>query len=256
MSTNAPPSQLTHMERLWDIGQQHLAAGHYVAAARDLEAAEGLAWRRRDPTSLARIYLPLMEARRQIRQNAVEGPLLLAATDTPHTLNAALRDLTSRDAGTLVINCRDACKAAGSVRYAARRNLACLEALIAIAHAGQYRLCSLGDPHFAAGLPLRFTHNPADLVQPQDKHDQPEIPLPPWGRHDPGTPQHAQARESLLVAWEALGMGWRDRHLPPPGKPKADWHTIALLRLALRIDPACEGIMQELIRTAEALARR
>src|SRR4051794_38239918 len=62
-----------HLFRVWDNGQRHLAEGRYIAARGALEAAEAIAWRTQDAQSLARLYLPLLEARRLIRYQAAEG---------------------------------------------------------------------------------------------------------------------------------------------------------------------------------------
>jgi hypothetical protein len=74
---------------------------------------------------------------------------------------------------------------------------------------------------------------------------------------------HAMARESLIVAWEALALHWQHRH-PPPKGPKskharnsmdAAWDEMAWLRLALRIDPACEPVSMRLMALGEAVER-
>ena len=68
---------LSYMYRLWDVGQRHLAGGRYVAACIALEGAERAAWSARDARTLARVYLPLLEARRQIRYQAAEGEIVI-----------------------------------------------------------------------------------------------------------------------------------------------------------------------------------
>ncbi|HEX2971428.1 MAG TPA: hypothetical protein VHP11_03795 [Tepidisphaeraceae bacterium] len=56
-----------------DLGQQELMRMHYVQAERILEQAEQQAWEQRDFDTLARLYMPLQEARRQRRQRCGEG---------------------------------------------------------------------------------------------------------------------------------------------------------------------------------------
>jgi hypothetical protein len=49
----------------------------YLASEATLAAAEAVAWARRDFDTLARLYMPLQEARRQIRQRCGEGTVCL-----------------------------------------------------------------------------------------------------------------------------------------------------------------------------------
>jgi hypothetical protein len=56
-----------------ELGQEQLMRMEYLAAGRTLAAAERVAWARRDFDALARLYMPLQEARRQRRQRCGEG---------------------------------------------------------------------------------------------------------------------------------------------------------------------------------------
>jgi hypothetical protein len=60
-----------------EIGQQRLMDGEYLEAEAALAAAEQEAWKARDWDSLARLYMPLQEARRQRRQRCGEGIVCL-----------------------------------------------------------------------------------------------------------------------------------------------------------------------------------
>lgn len=60
-----------------ELGQQQLMRTEYVEAERTLEAAEADAWGASDFDTLARLYMPLQEARRQRRQRAGEGVICL-----------------------------------------------------------------------------------------------------------------------------------------------------------------------------------
>jgi hypothetical protein len=259
--------------RMWDHGQQHLAAGRYVAARSELETAEAIAWRDRDAQSLARLYLPLLEARRQIRYHAVEGNIFICPPGTSSSRENQLlsRFLTQGD-GTILLACsaqgaveRATCRLAGSVQYASRRTGRWLEALLLITQGNQTRITSQADPTFAAGLPVSWTSDPSAAVgSSTDPHLS--IPLPAPGSY-PGnsTGLPAVARESLLIAWEALALRWQSRHPPPHSlqqahakdkfAPDLAWTEMAWLRLALRIDPACEPITMRLIALAEAIQR-
>lgn len=250
---------LSHVHRLWDLGQRHLAAGRYVPARRALEAAEAGAWRQRDARTLARIYLPLLEARRQIRYHAAEGELVivdphLSSYEQQRILNNFLR----APAGTILLACssnaaryHSACLFAGSVQYEARRSGRWLEAHLLTQQRNETRIASLADPSFAAGLPVRLTTEEKDVIGAStDPHLV--VPLPPAGHYARG-PLHALLRESLIIAPEALALKWQHRH-PPPHRA-SPWEELAWLRLALRIDPACEPITMRLIGLAEAVER-
>jgi hypothetical protein len=63
----------SEIQNLCEIGQQQLMAMEYLAAEKTLAYAESLAWESEDFDALARLYLPLQEARRQRRQRCGEG---------------------------------------------------------------------------------------------------------------------------------------------------------------------------------------
>ena len=65
------------LQELCDLGQQQLMRTEYLDAEATLAAAEAVAWRARDFDTLARLYMPLQEARRQRRQRCGEGVVAL-----------------------------------------------------------------------------------------------------------------------------------------------------------------------------------
>jgi hypothetical protein len=70
-----------------EMGQQQLMRTEYLRAEATLAGAEEYAWANRDFDSLARIYMPLQEARRQRRQRCGEGVValdLVAESATDH----------------------------------------------------------------------------------------------------------------------------------------------------------------------------
>jgi hypothetical protein len=282
-----------YLYRMWELGEAHLAARRYVLARRELETAEALAWRDRDPAALARLYLPLLEARRQIRYHAVEGTLLICPPGTPPAREQQLLGrFFASPAGTVLLACSPqgnkprrgktraarggsgdeiACRLAGSVQYEAQKTGHWLEALLLIQHngTGETRLAAQADPTFAAGIPVRFVAAPSSDSPPnapletlgESTDPALTIPLPGPGEFQGSRPgPGALARESLLVAWEALALKWQRRHPPPRSSHthdprEAGWQEMAWLRLALRIDPACEPITMRLIALAEAVER-
>src|SRR4051812_19640243 len=65
------------LQELCETGQSLLMETKYLDAERALTAAEQEAWAGRDWETLARLYMPLQEARRQRRQRCGEGPVAL-----------------------------------------------------------------------------------------------------------------------------------------------------------------------------------
>jgi len=67
----------TDVQTLCEQGQQLLMQTRYWDAERALAQAETIAWESRDWDALARLYMPLQEARRQRRQRCGEGIVAL-----------------------------------------------------------------------------------------------------------------------------------------------------------------------------------
>jgi hypothetical protein len=252
----------SYVERLWEAGQQHLAALRYGPAVRALEAAERAAWRKKNGPELARLYLPLLEARRQIRYQAAEGTVLICPPGMPLTLERdAVRRFVEDEsivAGAVLVGCRDVQRAltyASVVMHTARRTGRWIEALLLLRHGDEVRLASPGDATFAGGLKVKWTEDPKEMIGGATDRDL-EVPLPPASTatvFDGHHPLHPMLRESLITAWEALALKWQHRH--PPFKFGGIWGEMAWLRLALRIDPACEPITMRLIALGEAAGR-
>jgi hypothetical protein len=60
-----------------ELGQQQLMAMQYLEARATLVEVERIAWHMREWDTLARLYMPLQETRRQIRQRCGEGIVCL-----------------------------------------------------------------------------------------------------------------------------------------------------------------------------------
>ena len=65
------------LQDLCELGSEQLFQTRYLEAEATLVRAEGLAWDARDWDTLARLYMPLQEARRQRRQRCGEGTVAL-----------------------------------------------------------------------------------------------------------------------------------------------------------------------------------
>lgn len=69
--------ETTQIQQLCEDGQDQLSRMEYLQAERTLMLAEDIAWWARDWDTLARLYMPLQEARRQRRQRCGEGIIRL-----------------------------------------------------------------------------------------------------------------------------------------------------------------------------------
>jgi len=65
------------LQELCELGQEQLMRMEYARAERTLAGAEEVAWQARDFDTLSRVYMPLLESRRQKRQRSGEGEVLL-----------------------------------------------------------------------------------------------------------------------------------------------------------------------------------
>src|SRR3954468_24616848 len=73
MQSSPSPS----LQNLCELGSAQLMQTQYLAAEGTLASAEEQAWANRDWDTLARLYMPLQEARRQRRQRCGEGVVAL-----------------------------------------------------------------------------------------------------------------------------------------------------------------------------------
>ncbi len=244
MSNHAPANSA---EILWDLGQQHLAAGRYVSARQYLESAENMYWRKGDFAALARVYLPLLEVRRQLRQLAVDGVILIGEAGQAVQDRVMIKSLLAAPCGVIVAGTG---AAARQIIMHSRRTGRVYDSLVLVRGKTHISLCAAHDSVAAAGLRVTVPQSSKELVNPEINADM-LIPLPPAGAYRPGTPRHAQARESLLIVWEALALKWQSRHQAAP-EPRAELNGC---RNALAIDPACEPITMRLITLAEKMAK-
>src|SRR3954464_9151883 len=70
-------SEQEDLQSLCERGQEELMRMEYLRAEATLARAEQIAWERKDFDTLARLYMPLQEARRQRRQRCGEGVVCL-----------------------------------------------------------------------------------------------------------------------------------------------------------------------------------
>ncbi len=236
-------------QRLWNSGQELLAAGRYVAARRELEAAERQAFLKRDAALLAQIYLPLLEAARQIRQFCCDGVIALTpANSREHRL--ALREV-SKAGGVLLKIQAAGLNHPGTLSIPAEVPV---ESLRIVQQHHHWRITTpcrkkLHDPQpQPKGIEVSWTRDARKVIAPAPPDALVAI-LPMPGVYHPGNPYHAQARETLLLTFEALALHWLARQgALPPG-----WTELSILRQARSIDPACERVLMRMMTVAQAL---
>ena len=245
----SPARPLDFAERLWASGQDLLAAGRCVAARRELEAAERQAFRRRNAALLARIYLPLLEAARQIRQFCCDG--IIAITPGLTANQRAVPREALRSGGVWV-----SMRGAGITKPIAIPIApdSPVELLSIVRYHEHWCLTSpacksgLGRRCGRSSVALQWTHDPGMFISPA-RPDALVAVLPPPGVYHPGNPRHGQARETLLLTFEALAMGWLGRQ----EKASTGWAELAVLRQARNLDPACEQIFMRMMTVAQGL---
>jgi hypothetical protein len=235
------------VERLWNAGERLLIKGHYAAARCELERAEAAAFYRRDAAALTRIYLPLLEACRQIRQLSTDGLISIQVESIARrSVNAELHRLASHGGGVVIS------ASTHFARQIARRSRLTahpIESLLLLRHSNHVRLTSALKPHFVSGLPVVW--RPAERAEtPPASPEHMCVSLPPAGDYLPGTPGHALLAESTILLFEALAL----KRLQHWKIPSDGWQRLAVLRQLRLVDMACEPLTLQLLHGAEKLA--
>ncbi len=252
-STHTEPPAVSHIPMVYalcDAGQRALARGRYVAAKRLLEQSERMAWRRRDAAALARIYLPLLETCRQIRQLACEGFVFVGGQANPAAIWRASGEASTHTPGVVLLPAAMQ-KSAQKIYSAAQSQNRPLEILVLLQSGHQWWLASPYAPRLAVGLPVRWLGQAAPVTAPEA--DMPwTCPLAAPGFYAAGSPLAVMTGEAVLLAFEKLALQWQSRHAVPADP----WAKMALLRTARRIDPACEPVLMRLLALAQSLAHQ
>ncbi len=234
------------IEKLWNAGERLLVNGQYCAARRELEAAEAAAFHRRNAALLTRIYLPLLETCRQVRQLSTEGLISIQVHRQGYrSVRAELNRFESHGGGVLI----SSAPAHGQM-FARRARVGSypVECLTLMRHGGQMRITSPHHPQYGSGLPLVWRPVEHAETLPASP-EQICIALPPPGDYVPGMAGHSCAAESIILLYEALAL----KQLHQWELPSGGWPLIAALRRIRLIDMACEPITIRLLHEAEKL---
>jgi hypothetical protein len=210
-------------------GQEELMRTNYLQAERLLADAERQAWAARDFDTLARLYMPLQEARRQIRQRCGEGVvrLDLIARDPGDSLDAR-QIVKDYPFGQLLVAGHGSIQPGLEVRKLARENDLYLETFLAAADGSSVSIVATAESPIESGMRVPVS----------------ELPAGPRAGS-------AETFAELMSLWERL-------HLPFLNAADAERdpiRRIELYRKTIDVDSACELAHQKLSDTARLLLR-
>ena len=242
-----PPDSV---QDLCELGSDQLFQTRYLEAEATLARAERAAWDARDWDTIARLYMPLQEARRQRRQRCGEGTVALdLAAQGPHDAVDGRRVVENFPHGQLLVAGWRSIAPAAQVRALAAEHALYVETFLgAVYPAGGERIVVIA-PTEETVLPDRdFTsvdelvaHLPADCL---------------WSRQGDlargsrrGTPE---TFGEVMALWERLHAPFlREADAQPDPLRKIDGY-----RLTTRVDYAAELAHQKLSQVAHELARQ
>ena len=233
-----------------ELGQQQLMRTEYLDAEQTLSAAEADAWANRDWDTLARLYMPLQEARRQIRQRCGEGIVCLDLVATgPEDRVDGQRIVKNYPHGQLLVAGWGSIEPALAVRRLQREHGLYVETFLAavypVAGAGQIMAIVPTDD---VALPVAEPRAVDDLMRRLPPHcivlgvDE----LPTGSRKGDST-----TYAEVMAMWERLHapfLAAADQEAEPLRK-------IDAYRKVQRIDPGSELAHQKASHIARELAR-
>jgi hypothetical protein len=236
-------------QSLCETGQEQLMRLDYLAAQQTLEQAERLALEARDYDALARLYMPLQETRRQIRQRCGEGvvrlDLLARDADDRHPADTILRD---HPQGQLLVAGWGSIQPAVEVRRQARQRKLFVETFLAAVYpASAVRVVAIV-PLDGALLPEPVDRPIDQLIKLLPAHTivvaESELPRG-------ATPGDWKTFSKVMNLWEQLHQ---------PFLAAADSQPDLAMRIedyrkTIAVDSACELAHQRLADTARRLSR-
>jgi hypothetical protein len=243
----SPPADV---QSLCQRGQELLAETEYLAAERALVGAERLALAAKDWDTLARLYMPLQEARRQRRQLCGEGTVALdLLAESPADRLDARHIVGNYPHGQFLVAGWGTIQPAADVRRLQAEHDLFVETFLAAVYpvTGGARAVVIV-PTEDVTLPPP-DDRPLDLLLPL---------LPPHSIVLPASDLPAGARKGTPATFAETMAIWERLHLP--FLALADATTDPVLRIdayrkTIRVDYACELAHQKLSNTAHELAR-
>lgn len=233
------------IQALCAAGQDSLENTDYLAAEQTLARAEAIAWESKDWDALARLYMPLQEARRQRRQRALDGQFFFQIADEPALATTLASEV---DQGIVLL----AGEASLAPSLALRQRVAELGRYVDVFLTAAYRIgedyAVLVVPNQSIMVPSASMNSVDTLIRRAPPHS---VLLRP--AQVPGTRRVSDSTTGAFVMdlWEQL-------HRPFLAMAEACTDPvmrISAYRDAIAVDYACEIAHQHLSDTAHQLAR-
>ncbi|MBV8781037.1 MAG: hypothetical protein JO353_06540 [Phycisphaerae bacterium] len=241
---------MSDLQSLCERGQEQLIGMEYLDAERTLVEAEQIALEERDFDALSRLYMPLQESRRQIRQRCGEGTihlsLLASGPDDPSIDPDALIERYPQ--GQFLIAGWGTMEPAIRFRSLQQERSRYVETYLAAVYPVNGNRAVAIAPLPEAQLPPP-TDRPIDaLLSLLPPHS---IVLP--ASELPTGPQRAtpQTYAYTMDLWERLHRPFLSLAEPQPDSMR----RIIAFRQTIRVDYACELAHQHLAQTAHRLVR-
>jgi hypothetical protein len=237
------------VQQLCELGSEQLIQTRYLEAEAALTDAESQSWKDQDWDTLARLYMPLQEARRQRRQCCGEGIVALdLVAQGPHDAVEAKRVLENFSHGQLLVAGWRSIEPAVQVRRLAAEHGLYVETFLGA-------VFPVGKSKVVIVAPLEESILPPGDFQSADEFRE---ALPPHcllldpretaGGQRKGTPQ---TFGEVMAIWERL-------HAPFLAQSDAQPDPLRQIegyRLTTRVDYASELAHQKLSNVAHELAR-
>lgn len=238
------------LHELCEAGQHKLLSTDYLGAEKLLTRAELLAWNARDWDTLARVYMPLQETRRQRRQRCGEGVIRLDLVETTADASMDPLDIVSRyPHGQLLVAGLGSIDQAVSVRRLASERGLYLEAFLAATY-------PVNDRYVVVVVPTADIALPPPDGRPLDRllHT-----LPPFSVVLTDVElSHGERKGDDETYAQTMSL-WEKLHLPFLSAAEQTTDPVrrmASFRRVIEVDYACELAHQHLSQTARKMMQK
>jgi hypothetical protein len=244
------------LQELCEAGQRKLMAMDYLGAEAALADAERHAWAARDWDTLARLYMPLQEARRQRRQRCGEGLVALdLLAEGPDDRVDGRRITENYPHGQLLVAGWGSTAPARRVRELQSEHALFVEAFLGAIYpvggtGGNGRRAVVIVPLDDADLPEPGRADSLDALMAS----LPVNSLVRWADELP----RGSRRGTTATYAEVMGM-WERLHAPFLAAADAEVDPVSKMegyRRTIRVDYACELAHQKLSHVAKELGRQ
>jgi hypothetical protein len=236
---------LPNLQSYCEQGQELLERMDYIGAEAALVAAEKLAFEQNDFDTLARLYMPLQEARRQRRQRCAEGIVCLDLIDEPR----AQETIEKYPHGQLLVAGSGSIKPAVEIRALQKHRGLYVETFLAASYpVGAGRAVVIVPVENVSLPPVDPNRSIDDLIRLLPAHcivlSEADLPRGP-------RPGDWKTYAEVMAMWERIHspfLALADQTVDPLVK-------IEEYRKTIRVDYACEFAHQRLSDTARKYAR-